>query len=158
MGCHFFLQGVFRTQGLDQCLSHLLYWRGDSLPLHYPGSPSAIPGCILRQGFTPVCLLCPVPFIATVQFISLQGALLSQHTHILFRAFSSALHTKTSSVVFPPSPSVCAPMKDPSPRQVCIRKGKSVKLVRRNHNCNHLGSCKSPSEVWQIYFLILLPS
>ena len=33
-----------------------------------------------------------------------------------------------------------------------------LKLVRKNHSCNHLGSCKSPSEFWQIYFLILLPS
>ena len=150
VGCHFFLQGVFPLR-LNQCLLHLLYRQGDSLPLHYPGSPSAHPCYILRRGFTPVCLLFPVPFIARVQ-------LLSQYTHILFTAFSSAVHTKTSSVVFPPSPSICAPMKDPSPRQVYIRKGKSVKLVRRNHNCNHLGSCKSPSELWHIYFLILLPS
>ena len=33
VGCHFLLQGVFLTQGLNPCLLRLLHWQGDSLPL-----------------------------------------------------------------------------------------------------------------------------
>ena len=36
--CHFLLQGIFLTQGSNQCLSHLLHWQADSLPLHHLGS------------------------------------------------------------------------------------------------------------------------
>ena len=33
VGCHFFLQGIFPTQGLNQYLLCLLPWLVDSLPL-----------------------------------------------------------------------------------------------------------------------------
>ena len=33
MGCHFLLQGIFSTQGLNPCFLHLLHWQADSLPL-----------------------------------------------------------------------------------------------------------------------------
>ena len=36
VGCHFLLQGIFPTQGLNLCLLH---WQADSLPLNYVGSP-----------------------------------------------------------------------------------------------------------------------
>ena len=36
-GCHFLLQEIFLTQGLDQSLLH---WQADSLPLHHLGSLS----------------------------------------------------------------------------------------------------------------------
>ena len=36
MGCHFLLQGIFPTQGVNPCL---LYWQVDSLPLCHLGSP-----------------------------------------------------------------------------------------------------------------------
>ena len=32
-GCHFFLEGIFLTQGLNLCCFHLLHWQVDSLPL-----------------------------------------------------------------------------------------------------------------------------
>ena len=35
MGDHF-LQGIFRTQGSNQCFWHLLHWQADSLPLVPP--------------------------------------------------------------------------------------------------------------------------
>ena len=38
-GCHFFLQGIFQTQGSNSHLLHLLHWQVDSLPLSYLGSP-----------------------------------------------------------------------------------------------------------------------
>ena len=37
VGCHFFLQGIFLTQGLNP---HLLHWQVDSLPLSHQGSPA----------------------------------------------------------------------------------------------------------------------
>ena len=36
VGCHFLLQGIFPTQGLNM---HLLHWQADSLPLRHLGSP-----------------------------------------------------------------------------------------------------------------------
>ena len=33
MSCHFLLQGIFRIQGSNQHLLHLLHWQADSLPL-----------------------------------------------------------------------------------------------------------------------------
>ena len=37
MGCHFLLQGIFPTQGLNPHLSHPLHWQVDSLPTEPPG-------------------------------------------------------------------------------------------------------------------------
>ena len=39
MGCPFLLQGIFPTQGANQCLLHLLHWQANSLPLSHLGSP-----------------------------------------------------------------------------------------------------------------------
>ena len=39
-GCHFLLQGIFLTQGLNPCLLHLLHWQADSLPPSHLESPS----------------------------------------------------------------------------------------------------------------------
>ena len=36
MGCHFLLQGIFLTQGLNPCLLH---WQVDSSPLSHQGRP-----------------------------------------------------------------------------------------------------------------------
>ena len=41
VGCHFLLQGIFPTQGLNPCLLHLLLWQADSLPLSYLGVKTA---------------------------------------------------------------------------------------------------------------------
>ena len=38
-GCHFLLQGICLTQGLNPCFWHLLHWYVDSLPLSHLGSP-----------------------------------------------------------------------------------------------------------------------
>ena len=39
VGCHFLLQGIFLTQGLNPGLLHLLHWRVCSLPLAPLGKP-----------------------------------------------------------------------------------------------------------------------
>ena len=38
-GCHFSLQGIFLTQGLNTHLLRLLHWQVESLPLSLVGSP-----------------------------------------------------------------------------------------------------------------------
>ena len=43
MECHFLLQGIFLTQGLNLCLSGLLHWQEDSLP-QAPSSYSVVVG------------------------------------------------------------------------------------------------------------------
>ena len=37
LGCHFLLQEIFPTQGLNPSLLHLLHWQVESLPLAPPG-------------------------------------------------------------------------------------------------------------------------
>ena len=39
VGCHFFLQRIFPTQGSNMLLQHLLHWQVDFLPLRHPESP-----------------------------------------------------------------------------------------------------------------------
>ena len=39
MDCHFLLQGIFATQGLNPYLLSLLHWQADSLPLVPLGKP-----------------------------------------------------------------------------------------------------------------------
>ena len=38
--CHFLLQVIFLTHGLNPCLLHFLYWQADYLPLCHLGSPN----------------------------------------------------------------------------------------------------------------------
>ena len=35
VGCHFLLQGIYPTQGLNLNLLHPLHWQAYSLPLHH---------------------------------------------------------------------------------------------------------------------------
>ena len=39
VGCHFLLQGIFLTLGLNLCLLHHLYWQVDFLPSEPLGKP-----------------------------------------------------------------------------------------------------------------------
>ena len=41
MGCHFLLQGIFPTLGLNLHILHLLHWQADTLPLQYLRSSDA---------------------------------------------------------------------------------------------------------------------
>ena len=40
VGCHFLLQWIFPTQGLNPCLLRLLHWQAGSSPLVPPGKPN----------------------------------------------------------------------------------------------------------------------
>ena len=42
MGCHFFLQGIFLTQGLNPCLFCYLNWQAYSLPLETAAKPEVV--------------------------------------------------------------------------------------------------------------------
>ena len=42
VGCHFLLQGIFLTQGLNPYLLCLLHWQADSLLLHHLGAHSKL--------------------------------------------------------------------------------------------------------------------
>ena len=44
VGCHFLLQEIFSTEGLNQCLLH---WQPDSLPLSHQGKSSLYDRCLL---------------------------------------------------------------------------------------------------------------
>ena len=44
--CHFPLQGIFPTQGLNPCVLRLLHWQADSFPLHHLGSPACVCVCV----------------------------------------------------------------------------------------------------------------
>ena len=52
VGCHFLLQGIFLTQGLNPCLFH---WQVDSLLLSHLGSPKG--NCLLHKLFCQTLLL-----------------------------------------------------------------------------------------------------
>ena len=43
VACHFLLNGIFLTQGLNPHLLHLLHWQVGSFPLHHMGSPKKKP-------------------------------------------------------------------------------------------------------------------
>ena len=49
--CHFLLQGIFPTQGLNPCLQRLLHWQADSLPVAPPGKPNLLVPCNLEKYF-----------------------------------------------------------------------------------------------------------
>ena len=60
LGCHFLLQRIFLTQGLNRCLLH---WQADSLPLNHLGSPLVsqvylIEASVFNWGLFLVCFLC----------------------------------------------------------------------------------------------------
>ena len=42
VGCHFLLQEIFPTQGLNLCLLHLLHWQAGSLPLALHGKSMGV--------------------------------------------------------------------------------------------------------------------
>ena len=46
-GCHFLLQKLFQTQGLNLHLLHLLHWQVDSLPMHHLGSMLHLYKCLI---------------------------------------------------------------------------------------------------------------
>ena len=88
VGCHFLLQGIFLTQGLNPCLLH---WQVGSLPLCHPRSPGGLHTVQAKISETASGLG--------------QGSLLpplSQHLSSLKHLFSSCLRRLISGVKWPP--------------------------------------------------------
>ena len=86
VGCHFFLQGIFLTQGLD---SYLLNWQADSLQLSHQGF-SLFTG--LRESLCALVMLKNVVFFfvlkvgthhASYLVISFTIAVDSAHPHVI---------------------------------------------------------------------------
>ena len=70
VGCHFLLQGIFPTQGLNPQLLRLLHWQVDSLPPHHLGimlggnqisliTPTKSLSKTMSPSSTPTGLTCP---------------------------------------------------------------------------------------------------
>ena len=59
VGCHFLLQGIFPTQGLNPHLLHLLYWQADSVPQRHLGEDCC--RCLLSMSAKSGLLGHPVP-------------------------------------------------------------------------------------------------
>ena len=55
VGCHFLLQGIFPTQGLNPHLLCLLHWQVSSLPLVPPGKPIVDSMCLVTQSCPILC-------------------------------------------------------------------------------------------------------
>ena len=94
VGCHCLPRGVFPTQGWNLCLSCLLHWQGDSLPLCHLGSPFM--GCYLVITFintnthfllltqTICMLLCFRQPLSRIQIAFLSPNFISTELAILF--------------------------------------------------------------------------
>ena len=52
VGCHFLLQEIFPTQGLNPCLRCLLRWWGESLPLSHLGSRACFSRSVNQSVFS----------------------------------------------------------------------------------------------------------
>ena len=70
MGCHFLLQGIFPTQGLNP---YLLYWQTDSLPLSFLGR-------LIDFLYTPIITI-PYP---SSTFVTICEPTLKHHNHPRF--------------------------------------------------------------------------
>ena len=66
MGCHFLLQGIFPTQGLNLSLLGLLPWQTGSLPLAPPGKPVALSSSV------------------SFRLTTARGFVICSHRHLLF--------------------------------------------------------------------------
>ena len=90
MGCHAFLQGIFLTQGLNQCLLCLLHWQAGSLP----GSKldQYISGCFRISQMKAVTWLSPVSQLSSLYINTCWQAVLS----LYFFCFSFLYFSQSS--------------------------------------------------------------
>ena len=87
VGCHFLLQGIFPTQGLNPGLLHLLHWQVSSLPLVSPEKPVTLLvffsfPCYFSQSLSHVQLFATpwtVAFQASQSFTISQSLLIHVH-------------------------------------------------------------------------------
>ena len=63
MGCHFPLQGIFPTQGLNLRLLYLLYWQVGFLPLAPPGKHTRSHTFCLSQDLPPASMAIPAVLV-----------------------------------------------------------------------------------------------
>ena len=92
VGCHFLLQGLFLTRGLNSWLLQLLYWQADSLPLSRVGGP-----CIakVKDGISDTRLWKVVASILTFFHLLLDHPLAGKPVSMLWAVFWSSPHGET---------------------------------------------------------------
>ena len=92
VGCHFLLQGLFRTRGSNPWLLQLLYRQADSLPLSHVGSP-----CIakVKGGISDIRLWKVVASILTFFHLLLDHPLAGKPVSVLWAVFWSSPHGET---------------------------------------------------------------
>ena len=104
VGCHFLLQGIFLSQGLNPCLLQLLNWQVASLPLVPPGSLGSNLTCTIYSHLTCIIqasdltLLCLsfLKYFFVIKIPCLVGLLCTQ-VHIGTWQCSSHSHSVKSS-------------------------------------------------------------
>ena len=105
VGCHFLLQGIVPTQGLNPCLLH---WQTESLPLHHLSELLFVQSLSCVQLFaTPWTAACQASLSFTIsqdllKLMSIESVMPSNHL-ILSRLFSSCLQSLPASGSFPKS-------------------------------------------------------
>ena len=80
MGCHFLLQEIFPTQGLNGHLWQLLHWQEDALPLSHLGSPT-------ERWSRFICSCCPAMISDTSCLIKIWKYIWKYNVLFLFQAF-----------------------------------------------------------------------
>ena len=93
VGCHFLLQGIFPTQGLNRRLLHLLHWLVDSLPLAPPGKP--LKSYLTSLGF--MINICKIGTVIPTDFLS-QHTPTHTHTQKFFHFPTSQAQDKANNV------------------------------------------------------------
>ena len=88
MGCHFPLQGIFQTQGLNPPLLPLLCWQVDSLPMIHLGSPCAAAAAAAAAKSLQLCLTLCDPIDSSPQGSTIPGILQARTLEWVAIAFS----------------------------------------------------------------------
>ena len=89
VGCHFLLQGIFLTPGLNLCLLHHLYWQVDFLPSEPLGKPPECKLTFYQILFLPLSFCLPVTWKRSSESMNVAGVVLEQHTYKMCASASS---------------------------------------------------------------------
>ena len=89
VGCHFLLQGIFHTQGLNLCLMHHLYWQVYFLPSEPLGKPLSVNLLFTKYFFLPLSFCLPVTWKRSSESMNVAGVILEQHTYKMCDSASS---------------------------------------------------------------------
>ena len=83
VGCHFILQGIFPTQGLNSRLLHLRHWQADSFPPVPCGKP-----IFISLYVSLICLISLLLSVSLFGILHILFQLVSVKRHMFFGSFS----------------------------------------------------------------------